>query len=234
MAFARALSDPPYFTPLNLFLVLFVLFTLRDLTRGRKPREGASGVWEVRTSPQYARASRDALARRPLNPEAGEGEGDLTLWLLAPGHRRIDLIKAVRVVTRLPLAEAYALVESTPIAVLRQTSPARAEGARLALAQAGGELELRREQPSDGAKTVVPTVSSDEAPHDLTLQRLPDSLQGRAQVVAVVCEQLGWAPETAEERLSEEPAFVFRGLTATQARRLRRELEEAGADVSLD
>ena len=75
-------------------------------------------------------------------PEAEE-QTEFDVVLTATGDKKIQVIKEVRILTRLGLKEAKALVESAPVIVLEQAEREAAGKAAEALRAAGAVVELR-------------------------------------------------------------------------------------------
>ena len=63
--------------------------------------------------------------------------------LSAVGDKKIQVIKAVRAITNLGLAEAKALVDGAPKAVLEKAKKEDAEKAKSQLEEAGATVELK-------------------------------------------------------------------------------------------
>ena len=63
--------------------------------------------------------------------------------LSAVGDKKIQVIKAVRAITNLGLAEAKALVDGAPKAVLEKAKKEDAEKAKAQLEEAGASVELK-------------------------------------------------------------------------------------------
>ena len=61
----------------------------------------------------------------------------------APAEEEMDYIKAVRAITNLGLAEAKALVDGAPKAVLEKAKKEDAEKAKAQLEEAGASVELK-------------------------------------------------------------------------------------------
>ena len=88
------------------------------------------------------------------NDELLEAFGEMTLVELsefvkafeekfAVGDKKIQVIKAVRAITNLGLAEAKALVDGAPKAVLEKAKKEDAEKAKSQLEEAGATVELK-------------------------------------------------------------------------------------------
>jgi large subunit ribosomal protein L7/L12 len=79
----------------------------------------------------------------------GEGEGaaeektSFTVMLNAAGDQKINVIKAVREITGLGLAESKGLVDSAPKAVKENVTKAEADEAKSKLEAAGASVELQ-------------------------------------------------------------------------------------------
>lgn len=85
-----------------------------------------------------------AVAAAPAAAGAAEEEKDeFDVVLTAAGDKKIAVIKAVRALTSLGLAEAKALVDGAPKAVLEKTKKEDAEKAKAALEEAGASVELK-------------------------------------------------------------------------------------------
>jgi large subunit ribosomal protein L7/L12 len=84
-------------------------------------------------------------------PAAGDGEGaaaaeektSFTVVLASAGDQKINVIKAVREITGLGLAESKALVDGAPKAVKENVAKADAEDAKGKLEAAGATVELQ-------------------------------------------------------------------------------------------
>lgn len=85
-----------------------------------------------------------AVAAAPAAAGAAEEEKDeFDFVLTAAGDKKIAVIKAVRALTSLGLAEAKALVDGAPKAVLEKAKKEDAEKAKAALEEAGASVELK-------------------------------------------------------------------------------------------
>ena len=82
-----------------------------------------------------------AVAAAPAAGAAAEEEKDVILS--AVGDKKIQVIKAVRAITNLGLAEAKALVDGAPKAVLEKAKKEDAEKAKSQLEEAGATVELK-------------------------------------------------------------------------------------------
>lgn len=74
---------------------------------------------------------------------AAEAKSSYTIMLSASGDQKINVIKAVREITGLGLAESKALVDSAPKAVKENVPTAEAEEAKKTLEAAGATVELQ-------------------------------------------------------------------------------------------
>jgi large subunit ribosomal protein L7/L12 len=89
-----------------------------------------------------------AAAPAAGGPAAGEDGAEeepstVDVVLIAPGDKKIQVIKAVRAATGLGLKEAKALVDSAPKAVKEGLEREEAEKLKADLEEAGGEVELK-------------------------------------------------------------------------------------------
>ena len=82
-----------------------------------------------------------AVAAAPAAAEEEKDEFDVILS--AVGDKKIQVIKAVRAITNLGLAEAKALVDGAPKAVLEKAKKEDAEKAKSQLEEAGATVELK-------------------------------------------------------------------------------------------
>ena len=74
---------------------------------------------------------------------AAEEKSAYTVMLTAAGDSKINVIKAVREITGLGLAESKAIVDGAPKAVKENAPKAEAEEAKAALEGAGATVELQ-------------------------------------------------------------------------------------------
>src|SRR5207245_8666430 len=87
-----------------------------------------------------------AMAAAPAAGEetaAAEEKSSFTVVLSAAGDQKINVIKAVREITGLGLAESKALVDGAPKPVSENVSKAEAEEAKSALEAAGATAHLQ-------------------------------------------------------------------------------------------
>lgn len=85
-----------------------------------------------------------AVAAAPAAAAAAEEEKDeFDVILSAVGDKKIQVIKAVRGITSLGLAEAKALVDGAPKPVLEHAKKEDAEKAKAQLEEAGATVELK-------------------------------------------------------------------------------------------
>ncbi len=91
----------------------------------------------------------DVEAAAPVAAVAGaaapaeEEKDEFDVILSAVGDKKIQVIKAVRAITNLGLAEAKALVDGAPKAVLEKAKKEDAEKAKAQLEEAGASVELK-------------------------------------------------------------------------------------------
>ena len=89
-----------------------------------------------------------AAAAPAAGAAAGDGGGEeesatVDVVLIAPGDKKIQVIKAVRAATGLGLKEAKALVDGAPKAVKEGIDREEADKLKGELEEAGGEVEVK-------------------------------------------------------------------------------------------
>lgn len=86
-----------------------------------------------------------AVAAAPAGGEAAAAEEktEFDVILTGDGGKKINVIKEVRAITGLGLAEAKALVEGAPKPVKEGASKAEAEEIKKKIEEAGGTVELK-------------------------------------------------------------------------------------------
>ena len=84
-----------------------------------------------------------AVAAAPAAADAVEEKSEFTIELTDTGSNKIAVIKAVREITGLGLADAKAITDSAPKAVKENVPKAEAEEAKKKIEQAGGKAELK-------------------------------------------------------------------------------------------
>jgi ribosomal protein L7/L12 len=178
-----------------------------------------------------------------------DGTGDTAVWLIAPGDRRIDLIKAVRNFTGLSLKASLDLVEGTPSAIRHGVPEGVAQGIHDALVAAGGTVELRRDparatEPEAGSPVAAEPASAAElaqrpattAPSPLdaaiweVVLRDPGVLE--LQVLAALEDGLGIDMAAAQALVKAAPGPVAQ-LPRTEAEALCQAMESAGASAQV-
>ncbi len=75
--------------------------------------------------------------------EAAEEKSEYDIFMSAAGEKKIDVIKAVREITGLGLAESKALVDGAPKMVKEKVKKEEAEEAKKQLEEAGATIELQ-------------------------------------------------------------------------------------------
>ena len=100
-------------------------------------------TFNVTAAAPVAVAAAGAPAAGGGDADAAEEKDEFDVILSAVGDKKIGVIKAVRAITSLGLAEAKALVDGVPKAVKEQVSEAAAEKAKEALEGAGATVELK-------------------------------------------------------------------------------------------
>ena len=95
-------------------------------------------AWGVSAAAAVAVAAAPAAAA-----EAVEEKTEFDVILTGDGGKKIQVIKEVRAITGLGLAEAKALVEGAPKAVKEGINKAEAEDIKKKIEEAGGTVELK-------------------------------------------------------------------------------------------
>ena len=72
-----------------------------------------------------------------------EGPSEVSVILKNPGASKLNVIKAVRELTGLPLKEAKELVDTAPQPIKENISPEEAEPIKARLVEAGAEVEIK-------------------------------------------------------------------------------------------
>ena len=84
-----------------------------------------------------------AVAAAPAAAAAEEEKDEFDVILSAVGDKKIQVIKAVKAITGAGLAEAKALVDGAPKAILEKAKKEDAEKAKSQLEEAGATVELK-------------------------------------------------------------------------------------------
>ncbi|MBL9103227.1 MAG: ribosomal protein L7/L12 [Myxococcales bacterium] len=139
--------------------------------------------------------------------------------LTAAGWKKIDVIKAVRMITDYGLKEAKDLVESAPFTVKAGLTEDEAEAVRRRLIEVGASAELRRiaGSPSPGEFAVF----------------LESFGHHKIAVIKTVREHLGLGLKEAKDLVESAPTVLKEGLSHDEAAALQRGLVEAGATVEI-
>jgi large subunit ribosomal protein L7/L12 len=109
--------------------------TVLELSELIKEMEAKFGVSAAAT---VAAAAPAAAAAAPV-----EEKTEFNVMLMSFGENKINVIKAVREITGLGLAEAKALVEGAPKAVKEGANKADSEAMKKKLEDAGAKVELK-------------------------------------------------------------------------------------------
>ena len=101
--------------------------------------------WGVSAAAPMAVASMPGMAGMPggAGPAAEEEKTEFDLVLMAPGDKKIQVIKVVRELTGLGLKEAKAVVDEVPKPVKEKVSKAEAEDMRKKLEEVGATVEIK-------------------------------------------------------------------------------------------
>ena len=109
--------------------------------------EAAAPVAAVAAAPAAGAAAEEKtefdVVLTSFGAAAEEEKDEFDVILSAVGDKKIQVIKAVRAITNLGLAEAKALVDGAPKAVLEKAKKEDAEKAKSQLEEAGATVELK-------------------------------------------------------------------------------------------
>jgi large subunit ribosomal protein L7/L12 len=94
--------------------------------------------WGVSAAPAVA-----AVAAAPADAAPVEEKTEFDVELTAAGDKKINVIKAVREITSLGLADAKALVEAAPKAIKEGVSKDEAEEIKKKLEEAGAQVTVK-------------------------------------------------------------------------------------------
>ena len=100
-------------------------------------------TFDVSAAAPVAVAAAGAPAAGGEAAPAEEEKDEFDVILESAGDKKIQVIKAVRAITNLGLAEAKALVDGAPKAVLEKAKKEDAEKAKAQLEEAGASVELK-------------------------------------------------------------------------------------------
>ena len=106
---------------------------LSELIKEMETKFGVSAAASVSAAPAAAAAA----------APAAEEKTEFNVMLMSFGENKINVIKAVREITGLGLAEAKALVEGAPKAVKEGANKADSEAMKKKLEDAGAKVELK-------------------------------------------------------------------------------------------
>ncbi|HHT67428.1 MAG TPA: 50S ribosomal protein L7/L12 [Erysipelotrichaceae bacterium] len=79
----------------------------------------------------------------PVEEEESKGPTEVSLILKSIGGSKVQVIKAVQVLTGLGLMDAKKLVDGAPVAIKENISPVEAEEHKKTLEAAGAEIEIK-------------------------------------------------------------------------------------------
>ena len=106
-----------------------------QLVEAMEEKFGVSAAAAVAAAPAAAAGGGEA--------DAVEEQTEFDVILTAAGEKKVNAIKAVRVITGLGLKEAKDLVDSAPSTIKEAASKAEAEEAKKQLEEAGAAVELK-------------------------------------------------------------------------------------------
>ena len=109
---------------------------LSELVKALEEKFGVTAAAPVAVAAPAAGAEAGAAAEE-------EEKTSFDVVILAPGDKKIQVIKEVRAITGLGLKEAKAVVDAAPKAVKEGVSKEEAEKVRATLADAGATVEVK-------------------------------------------------------------------------------------------
>jgi ribosomal protein L7/L12 len=158
----------------------------------------------------------------PLPPGGGADEYDVILDS-APRDKKIQVIKAIRELTKLGLKEAKDLVDRAPKPVLEAVSPDTAAKAETALKAAGATVTIR---PIRHAGWHDPTTSFDVI--------LDSALRDKKiQVIKAIRELTKLGLKEAKDLVDRAPKPVLEAVSPDTAAKAETALKAAGATVTI-
>ncbi|RRS01298.1 ribosomal protein L7/L12 [Glycomyces terrestris] len=148
--------------------------------------------------------------------------GEWLLVLDGAGPRKIQVIKELRVITRLGLADAKALTDRTPSVVLDGVDRASAEAAHRILADAGAAVRITETAP-------VPTPP----PGGWFDVVLDDAGRRKIEVIKEIRSLTGLGLAEAKQAAERVPSTVLRAVDQPTATAAQSRLRAAGAAVRI-
>ena len=115
-------------------------WTVLDLNRLVKGLQDKYGISSVVAAPSMASAAGGAGTAAP---PAEEEQTEFDVILIAPGEKKIQVIKVVRELTGLGLKEAKAVADEAPKPVKEKVSKAEAADIKKKLEEAGATVEVK-------------------------------------------------------------------------------------------
>ncbi|WP_227995950.1 ribosomal protein L7/L12 [Glycomyces albidus] len=149
-------------------------------------------------------------------------EGTWSLVLDAVGAKPIQVIKEIRVITGLGLAEAKHLADRAPSTVLDGVDHASAGAAHRLLAEAGATVRITEA-----------TASASAAPEETFAVVMDASGGRRIQVIKEIRALSGSGLAEAKALTDRMPSTVLSGVDHATATAARHRLTEAGASVRI-
>ena len=157
---------------------------------------------------------------------AADGLTSFKVELLDPGDNRLVVVKAVKDLTGLSLAEAKALVDSAPATIKIFPGPGDASALQQALVDAGATAEVLRVLDLGVSPIVLPRSESFDV-------ELLDAGGNRLVVVKIVRDSTGLILAEAKALVDSAPATIKTVPTRGDAAALQQLLVDAGATVEV-
>lgn len=196
----------------------------------------------TRIAPALAEALRARLAAAgasvEVRPHVEPARFDVVL--LEHGGRKIDVVRAVKMVVGIELKEAVELVDDAPAIVARRIGEHEAEAVRHELREAGARVEIRPHDPGAPepawAGAISRTFRSGPEPagtgrFEVVLEQCGPNEIGVIKAIRVAVPELGL--KEAKDLAESTHVVIKRDLPSHEAVALQRELMALGAEVEV-
>jgi large subunit ribosomal protein L7/L12 len=192
--------------PLRFPLLLIVFSPLTDVAFPAGAADAPPSASPANTQKSSANAPSPGTSAEK-GPEAHD------VFLLEFGEQKIQVIRIIREITGLGLADAKTLVESAPTLVARAIAPADAAQLVEQLSAVGAKAEAKPSTASAEGHAVVLTAIGEQ----------------KIQVIKLVREATGLGLADAKNLVERAPVIVKAGFAQADAEKLAQQLVAAGA-----
>lgn len=177
----------------------------------------------------------------PINAPAVQNllAGDWSVVLLATGPKKINIIKTIREITDLGLAEAKKLSESTPATLISGVAQAYAQQIAMQLQEDGATAQIiQPAQNQSPAPVTLPTVGASPSAPVVTATNgwnviLTDAGRNKIAVIKVIRQHLHNGLAEAKDLADKTPSLLANQLDEASAHQMARDLQIAGATVQV-